>query len=62
MEHPTMALDCKGLSVLVVSETGVAYIWRGQSVQELGLAREVVASIIQQITTKMTRSAAEYKH
>lgn len=46
MEHPAVALDCKtfgedteGLSVLAVSETGVAYIWRGQSVQELGLAK-----------------------
>jgi U3 small nucleolar RNA-associated protein 5 len=46
MEHPAVALDCKtfgengeGLSVLAVSEMGVAYIWRGQSVQELGLVK-----------------------
>lgn len=46
MEHPAVALDCmtfgengEGLSVLAVSEMGVAYIWRGQSVQELGLVK-----------------------
>lgn len=46
MEQPAVALDCKtfgedgeGLSVLAVSETGVAYIWRAQSVQELGLVK-----------------------
>lgn len=46
MEQPAVALDCKtfgedgeGLSVLAVSEIGVAYIWRGQSVQELGLVK-----------------------
>lgn len=46
MEQPAVALDCKtfgedgeGLIVLAVSEIGVAYIWRGQSVQELGLVK-----------------------
>ncbi|GLJ14877.1 hypothetical protein SUGI_0242040 [Cryptomeria japonica] len=46
MEQPAVALDCKafgddgeGLSVLAVSESGVAYIWHSESVEELTSAK-----------------------
>eukprot|EP01018_Ginkgo_biloba_P014729 Gb_29253 [translate_table: standard] len=54
MEQPAVSLDCKalgedleGLRVLAVSETGVAYIWHSQSVEELSMSKptKITASL-----------------